>query len=151
MCYRCCKARRLVGPRSDNTDLFPSDPGGASDPTLATYLQRATILARRGAALVMLPEKIEIFDDGATDRVRSRLSMWARDHHTRLLAGFGIVKPEYRDNVAWLFDRNGELMADYSKQHLVPLVEMRFRPGDRDAIAMNRPNIGRQERQRAEP
>ena len=60
--------------------------------------------------------------------------MWARDHHTRLLAGFGIVKAEYRDNIAWLFDRNGELMTNYSKQHLVPLLEMRFRPGNRDAI-----------------
>jgi apolipoprotein N-acyltransferase len=119
---------------SDYADLFPSDPGGASDRTLGAYLERATMLAARGAALVMLPEKIEIFEDSATDRVRNRLSMWASDHHTRLLAGFGIVKAEYRDNIAWLFDHNGELMTDYSKQHLVPLLEMRFRPGDRDAI-----------------
>ncbi len=119
---------------ADNADLFPSDPGGASDPTLTAYLERATTLATRGAALVMLPEKIEFFEDGAADRVRSRLSMWARDHHTRLLAGFGIVKAEYWDNIAWLFDRDGDLMMAYSKQHLVPLREMRFRPGDRDGV-----------------
>jgi apolipoprotein N-acyltransferase len=82
----------------------------------------------------MLPEKIEIFEDVATVRVRQRLSAWARDRNTRLVAGFGIVKADYRDNIAWLFDRDGDLMAEYAKQHLVPLTEMRFRPGDRDAI-----------------
>ena len=82
----------------------------------------------------MLPEKIEIFQDAATSRVRDRLSAWARDHRTRLVAGFGILKADYRDNVAWLFDRDGDVLSEYSKQHLVPLLEMRFRPGDRDAI-----------------
>ena len=119
---------------SDTADPLPPDPGGAADPTLAAYLQRATMLATRGAELVMLPEKIEIFNDDATGRVRHRLSTWARDHQTRLLAGFGIVTPERRDNVAWLFDRNGDLMTQYAKQHLVPFLEMRFHPGDRDAV-----------------
>jgi apolipoprotein N-acyltransferase len=119
---------------SDHADVFPSDPGGPSDQTLAAYFERATTLAVRGAALVLLPEKIEIFEEDATDRVRNRLSTWAHDHKTHLLAGFGIVKADYRDNIAWLFDRNGDLMMDYSKQHLVPLVEARFRPGDRDAV-----------------
>jgi apolipoprotein N-acyltransferase len=50
------------------------------------------------------------------------------------VAGIGIVKADHRDNIAWLFDRNGDLVIEYSKQHLVPLVEMRFRPGNRDAI-----------------
>jgi apolipoprotein N-acyltransferase len=118
---------------SDGADLFPTDPGGASDATLRRYLEGATTLTMRGAALVMLPEKIEIFDDVATVRVRQRLSAWARDRNTRLVAGFGIAKTDYRDNIAWLFDRDGDLMTEYSKQHLVPLVEMRFRPGDRDA------------------
>jgi apolipoprotein N-acyltransferase len=117
---------------SDSADLFPTDPGGASDATLARYLEGATTLTMRGAALVMLPEKIEIFEDVATVRVRQRLSAWARDRNTRLVAGFGIAKGDYRDNIAWLFDRDGDLMMEYAKQHLVPLVEMRFRPGDRD-------------------
>ena len=119
---------------SDGADLFPADPGGASDATLARYLEGATTLTMRGAALVMLPEKIEIFEDVATVRVRQRLSAWARDRNTRLVAGVGIAKRDYRDNIAWLFDRDGDLMTEYAKQHLVPLVEMRFRPGDRDAI-----------------
>ncbi len=50
------------------------------------------------------------------------------------MAGIGIVKADHLDNIAWLFDRNGDLVIEYSKQHLVPLVEMRFRPGNRDAI-----------------
>jgi apolipoprotein N-acyltransferase len=116
----------------DGADPFPADP--ASDPTLARYLDAATTLATRGAALVLLPEKMAIVEDAATVGVRQRLSMWARDHRTRLLAGLGIVKSDRRDNVAWLFDRSGDLVADYVKQHLVPITEWRFRPGERDTV-----------------
>jgi apolipoprotein N-acyltransferase len=45
-----------------------------------------------------------------------------------------VFRHEYRDNVAWLFDRNGELVAQYSKQHLVPILEMRYRPGEQDVV-----------------
>ena len=119
---------------SDRADIFPSEAGSTSDPTLTAYLDAATSLAQQGAVLVMLPEKIEFFEDRATVRVRDRLAAWARDHDARLMAGFAIVKPEYRDNVAWLFDRNGDLLAQYSKQHLVPLLEMRYLPGERDVV-----------------
>lgn len=119
---------------SDTADVLPPEPGGISDRTLGGYLEAATSLARQHAALVMLPEKIEFFDDAASVRVRNRLASWARDHDSRLVAGFGIFKQEYRDNVAWVFDRNGELMAQYSKQHLVPLLEMRYRPGEHDVV-----------------
>jgi apolipoprotein N-acyltransferase len=119
---------------ADGLDPLPSDPGGASDSTLARYLEGAAVLASRGAALIVLPEKIEIFDDAATTQVQRRLSAWAREHETPLLAGFGVTKGEYRDNVAWLVDRSGDVVANYAKQHLVPLLEMRFRPGDRDVV-----------------
>jgi apolipoprotein N-acyltransferase len=53
---------------------------------------------------------------------------------THLLAGFAIVGPDYRDNRAWLFDEDGALTVDYAKRHLIPFAEIRFRPGDRDAV-----------------
>jgi hypothetical protein len=53
---------------SDGADLFPTDPGGASDATLAQYLEGATTLTMRGAALVMVPEKIEIWFSILTGR-----------------------------------------------------------------------------------
>lgn len=119
---------------SDRADILPPEPGGTSDSTLAAYFEAATLLTRQGATLVMLPEKLEFFDERASVRVRDRLAAWARDHDTRLVAGFGVLRQEYRDNIAWLFDRNGELMAQYSKQHLVPLLEMRYRPGEHDVV-----------------
>jgi apolipoprotein N-acyltransferase len=119
---------------SDTADVLPPEPGGTSDRTLGGYLEAATSLAQQHVALVMLPEKIEFFDDAATIRVRDRLAARARDHDTRLVAGFGTFKQEYRDNTAWVFDRNGELTAQYSKQHLVPLLEMRYRPGEHDVV-----------------
>ena len=119
---------------SDRADIFPREPGAASDATMASYTEAAMSLARQGASLVMLPEKIEFFEEDASVRVRDRLAAWAREHDTRLLAGFGVFRPAYRDNIAWLFDRDGEMMAHYSKQHFVPLLEMRYRPGEHDVV-----------------
>jgi apolipoprotein N-acyltransferase len=119
---------------ADGQNVLPPEPGGTSDATLAAYLAGATALARQGASLVMLPEKVEFVDERASVVVRDRLASWARDHGTRLVAGFGVFRHEYRDNVAWLFDRNGELVAQYSKQHLVPILEMRYRPGEQDVV-----------------
>lgn len=119
---------------ADHATMQPSDPGGSGDSTIAAYLQAAATLAAEGAEFIVLPEKIEILDAASAERMRGRLSAWAREHRTYLLAGFAIVNPDYRDNRAWLFDPTGDLKVDYAKRHLVPLVETRFRPGDNDAV-----------------
>jgi apolipoprotein N-acyltransferase len=119
---------------ADHANMQPFDSGGPADPTLAAYLQAAAALTAKGAEIVILPEKIEILDEAAAARARSTLSVWARQHQTHVLIGFAIVTRDYRENRAWLFDNNGNLRVDYSKRHLVPLLEARFRPGDRDAV-----------------
>jgi apolipoprotein N-acyltransferase len=119
---------------ADHANMQPPDSGGPADPTLAAYLQAAAALAAKGAEIVILPEKIEILDEAAAARARATLSVWARQHQTHVLIGFAIVTPDYRENRAWLFDDNGNLRVDYSKRHLVPFIEARFRPGDRDAV-----------------
>jgi apolipoprotein N-acyltransferase len=119
---------------ADSTDFVPSDPGGPADPTLATYLQAATALTASGAEIVVLPEKIEMLAEAASSRVRARLSAWAGEHRTHLLAGFAVIGPDHRENRAWLFENDGDLIVDYAKRHLIPFAEIRFRPGDRDAV-----------------
>jgi apolipoprotein N-acyltransferase len=119
---------------ADSTEFLVSDPGGPGDRTVTAYLEAATTLATSGAEIVILPEKIEIVPETAVSRLHARFSSWARAHRTHLLVGFAIVAPDHRVNSAWLFDRNGEMTVDYAKRHLVPIVELRFRPGDRDAF-----------------
>jgi apolipoprotein N-acyltransferase len=117
---------------ADQVDV-PLETGNA-DRTLSDYLQAAAALRAKGAEIVVLPEKVEILDEAAAVRARATLSAWSRQHRMHTLIGFAIVTPDYRENRAWLFDDNGDLKIDYAKRHLVPLVEMRFRPGDRDAV-----------------
>ena len=119
---------------ADHANMQPSDPGGSADSTIAAYLQAAASLTAEGAQFIVLPEKIEILDATSAERMRGMLSAWAREHRTYLLAGFAIVTSDYRDNRAWLFGPTGDLKVDYAKRHLVPLVEMRFRPGNSDAV-----------------
>ena len=81
------------------------------------WAQVETVLQRRYDLIPNLVETVkgyashekEIFENVATARVRQRMSAWARDRNTRLVAGFGIAKGDYRDNIAWLFDRDGDL------------------------------------------
>ena len=133
--YGFVRPQTLPRCRASRSGSWPRMVPTSFQPIPEERLMRCPVVPRRGlnrtmlgAALVMLPEKIEIFEDVATVRVRERLSAWARDCHTRLVAGFGIAKRDYRDNIAWLFDRDGDLMTEYAKQHLVPFVEMRFSP-----------------------
>jgi apolipoprotein N-acyltransferase len=121
---------------ADDINMQPADAGGTADLTLAAYLDAASLLRAKGSEIVVLPEKIEILNEATAARARATLSAWARQHQTNLLIGFAIVRSDYRENRAWLFDNDGNLRIDYSKQHLVPLVEMRFRPGERDAVVM---------------
>lgn len=76
---------------ADHADMQPADPGGPGDSTVASYLQVAATLAAKGARFIVLPEKIEILDETSAKRMRGRLSAWAREHRTYLLAGFAIV------------------------------------------------------------
>jgi apolipoprotein N-acyltransferase len=128
---------------ANDLNMQPPDAGGAADPTLAAYLEAAAALSAMGSEIVLLPEKIEILNESAAARARATLSAWSRQHQTHLLIGVAIVTSDHSENRAWLFDNDGNLRIDYSKRHLVPLLEMRFRPGDRDAvITLDRRSLG---------
>jgi apolipoprotein N-acyltransferase len=45
-----------------------------------------------------------------------------------------VIGSDHLENRAWLFTPSGELIADYSKQHLVPGFEGGFRPGDENVV-----------------
>jgi apolipoprotein N-acyltransferase len=107
----------------------PLNALGAEDPVWGDYAEAVAGLARQGAKVVVLPEKIARLDDAAADRLLERLGGVAADNAVYLLAGIAMSKRDQRENRAWLFAPNGDLIADYSKHHLIPGLEAAFISG----------------------
>jgi apolipoprotein N-acyltransferase len=101
----------------------------ADDPVWNEYAGAVPGLAGRGVKIIVLPEKIARLDDAAGDQVRQRLGRLAADNAVYLLAGVALVKSDQRENRAWLFAPNGELIGDYAKHHLITGLEAAFTPG----------------------
>jgi apolipoprotein N-acyltransferase len=114
----------------------PSLSGSASpqDAVWTAYTHAVTDLAKQGAKIVVLPEKIALLDDPARERVQAVLAASARDNRVYLVVGVALSANDERENRAWMFAPSGELIADYSKQHLVPGWEARFKPGASDVV-----------------
>ena len=102
---------------------------GAEDPVWGEYAEAVAGLDRQGAKVVVLPEKIARLDDAAADRLLERLGGVAADNAVYLLAGVALFKRDQRENRAWLFAPNGDLIADYAKHHLIPGLEAAFISG----------------------
>ena len=102
---------------------------GADDPVWTAYAAAVSGLAQHGAKVVVLPEKIARLDHAAADRVRALLGHVASDNAVYLLAGVALLKSDHKENRAWLFAPNGELIADYAKHHLIPGLEATFTSG----------------------
>jgi len=102
---------------------------GADDPVWTGYGTAVADLARQGVKVVVLPEKIARLDRVAADRVREQLGHLASDNEVYVLAGVVLGERDHRENRAWLFAPNGDLIADYAKHHLIPGLEASFVAG----------------------
>jgi apolipoprotein N-acyltransferase len=102
----------------------------AGDKSWTDYAATIPALAKAGAKIVVWPEKIAPLDPPGVERVRKLLGDAAHAAGVYLLAGVTVIGTDHLENRAWLFAPSGELSADYSKQHLVPGFESRFKPGD---------------------
>jgi apolipoprotein N-acyltransferase len=93
------------------------------------YEDAASNLARQGARIVVLPEKIEsLTPNEAADR-KQTLARLARKTGTYLVVGVQLNYNDRRENVSWLVSPQGELATEYHKQHMVPYLEHDLTPG----------------------
>jgi apolipoprotein N-acyltransferase len=103
---------------------------GSIDTALwSTYKSAIDDAARRGARIVVLPEKIAPLSPAEASPLRRALAAVAKSDQVYLLVGVTIAAPDRRENRAWLLDPSGATEADYSKRHLVPRFEDAFVPG----------------------
>lgn len=100
--------------------LEPDEAGPQPVAVWQQYAQHVAALARRGAQVVVLPEKIGEYSPQQAAAIRQRLAGLARQHRIWLEAGIGLQEDGQRRNMLWLFTPQGALLADYQKHHLAP-------------------------------
>jgi apolipoprotein N-acyltransferase len=117
------------------TDRGLPDVALTTDPAIAlgvarAYASRIAYLADRGAEIIVLPEKLVGVSPGATDAVIGVFSNAARGARVMVIVGLSRTGIEPRRNVALVFSPEGELVSEYEKRHLVPVVEGTFARGN---------------------
>lgn len=98
----------------------PDADAGVRERILGQYASQVAALARDGAQLVVLPEKLVLVRPAAAEALQARLAAIALTERVWLLAGIGIDDGHAPRNHAWLFDPAGQQAADYEKHKLAP-------------------------------
>ncbi len=98
------------------------------------YAATVSSLAKSGARIVVLPEKVAALSDADAGFRRKELSELAERNGIYLVAGLQLNHSDEKDNTLWLFGPSDGLMAEYHKQHLVPHLEADLAPGHEDMV-----------------
>lgn len=109
---------------------FAAEDPAEGLPVVRAYADRAARLAKRGAQIVVLPEKFVGVTPAYADQARAMLSGVARERHVTIVAGFNLVGLPERRNVALVFGADGQVGLEYDKRHLVPGLEEGYRRGE---------------------
>jgi len=98
------------------------------------YEDTVARLAREGARIVVLPEKISALGPEEAAKRQDGLASLAQRAGVYLVAGVQLDRAERKDNASWLFSPTGELLAEYHKQHMVPHLESDLAPGKEEIV-----------------
>lgn len=95
------------------------EPNTAKEIDIANqYLQDVPVLAAQEAKVVVLPEKAVIVNDSSYQTIKQMFAQAAKDNHVSIVTGLTKLKKSSLENNNWVFDENGNLLADYKKVHL---------------------------------
>lgn len=98
------------------------------------YATMVADLARQGAKIVLLPEKITKLSGEEITQRQQQLAQLAHANNVYLAAGLQLNRPAEKDNVLWLLSPSGKLIAEYHKQQLVPHLEGDLTPGKQNMV-----------------
>jgi apolipoprotein N-acyltransferase len=114
----------LVGMAVIDDFIGPRTPAAQVERIWSQYERHAQHLARQGARLILLPEKIAMLSPGAAQPLRQRMAALAARTQAWLALGVGIEEDVNgagtRTNHLWLFAPDGRQTADYLKHRLAP-------------------------------
>jgi apolipoprotein N-acyltransferase len=102
--------------------------------TAANYVKEISNLAEQGAKYVVLPERaINIHKESEKDIIHL-FCYTAALKQVNLIIGYSNYKNEKAFNSALFIDKEGRVISDYNKVHLVTGLENQFTPGNKAAI-----------------
>lgn len=130
---RAATATMPIGLAAIDDFLGPEIPREKAEAIWNGYDEMVAHLAAQGAKIVVLPEKIDVKELAAAQR-REALAELARRNAIYLVVGIGLPTDAGWKNRAWLFGPNGDLLAEYDKQHLVPGLEKEMTRGHENVV-----------------
>ncbi|MEW6733794.1 MAG: nitrilase-related carbon-nitrogen hydrolase [Acidobacteriota bacterium] len=98
-------------------------------PVVEAYAHRIAELAKRGAQVVVLPEKFVGVTPSYAGDVLRILGEAARSNKVTVVAGLNQIETSARRNTALVFSPDGKVVVEYDKVHLVPGWESRYQVG----------------------
>lgn len=93
------------------------------------YGERIDRLAREGATLIVLPEKLTGATPASAPEAAAILADAARRNRVTVVAGINRVAVDPPRNVAWVFGPDGRRLVEYDKHHLLPGAETGYLVG----------------------
>jgi apolipoprotein N-acyltransferase len=108
---------------------FDTDKPEEALPVVQAYARRVAELARRGAKIIVLPEKFVGVTPAYDSEVRRILAGAAQANGVIVVAGLNEIKQTPRRNLALVFSPDGSELAQYDKVHYIPVVEAGYRMG----------------------
>ena len=123
----------LVASDGDNEDV--ADEGAPTARLFQAYAKPVAELARQGAQVVVLPEKLGVAVEPDTKALDAELQSLAEQAHVRVVAGIvRIVPPSATNPVKLRYNEArvytpGLPVASYDKEHMLPPFESNLTPG----------------------
>lgn len=100
------------------------------------YEQSFTVLVHQGAKIITIPEESLLVTPKTRPKLMSMLGRYAKQHHVYLIIG-ARLRDHKLYNVAWLFTPRGQLAGQYTKRHLVPVVESNYITPKKSLLTFN--------------
>jgi apolipoprotein N-acyltransferase len=113
----------------ETVDLFDDSTRDRALPVLRQYTRRIEELARRGARLVVLPEKFVGVAPAYEEEALAILRESSRKNQLTVIAGLNRIGRAPAYNTAFVLGPTGELVFAYDKAFLVPGLEREYQRG----------------------
>jgi len=97
---------------------------------IQAHAEAVDALAARGAAVVVLPEKIVGVTDAYRDDVERQIAAAAARNRVTVVAGVNEIAAPRRRNVALVIAPDGTIAGRYRKRHHIPGIEAGYADGD---------------------
>lgn len=97
---------------------------------IKNYAQKISDLAQKGAKIIVLPERAININRNIDSITTQILINTAKKNDVFIVVGYTNLKSEKERNSSLVIDKNGNVLTDYNKAHLVKVLEDRFTPGN---------------------